>query len=263
MKLLYVIGDPVEHSLSPLMHNAAIEFLGLQDEYYFDRARVPADGLKDFIESTPFHGLAVTRPNKAAIIPYLDKISSEAKMASAVNTVIRENGTLEVHNTDGPGTVRAIHNAGVRIENRTIAVLGAGGSARAIVNSLAHEGAEKIIVLNRTVENARKIAENVSNVEAHGLNHIEDALAHADILINTASAGNLVKKELIKSNMAVFDIVYKDGETDLLRNARNIGAIAIPGTEMLLYQGAIQFELFTGRPAPIDIMKNTLAGVNL
>ncbi|MDD4308328.1 MAG: shikimate dehydrogenase [Thermoplasmata archaeon] len=273
MKHLCVIGDPIEHSLSPAMHNAALAHLDLDKEYVFEKAKVPSAELAGFINRTrkgEFTGLSVTMPHKVAVIPFLDELSQEAKIIGAVNTVTLSGNKLVGHNTDGAGCVMALKSAGVPIKGRNAVVLGAGGAAKAIAVALALEHAGKIFILNRTPSAADKIAATVSKVsgsriETSGLERMEEALAEADILINATPIGmsgisprTAVPKDLFRRNMNVFDIVYEPMETQHLRDARMAGARTIPGVEMLLHQGAVQFKLFTGRDAPLEVMRAAL-----
>lgn len=273
MKHLCVMGDPIEHSLSPAMHNAALAHLGLDKEYVFEKAKVPSAELADFImrfREGEFTGVSVTMPHKTAVIPFLDELSGEAKIIGAVNTLTLRGNKTVGHNTDGAGCVMALKSAGVPVRGRNAVVLGAGGAAKAIAVSLALEHAGKISILNRTPAAAEEIAATVSKVsgsrvETAGLERMEDALGDADILINATPIGmsgisprTVVPKDLFRRNMNVFDIVYEPMETQHLRDARMVGARTIPGVEMLLHQGAIQFKLFTGRDAPLDVMRAAL-----
>ena len=278
MRRLCVIGNPVGHSLSPLMHNAALESLELLEEYSFEKLRVRANELADFVARAreEFAGMCVTMPHKQAIIPLLDILSKEAMLAGAVNTVSLAEGSVEGarmavgHNTDGAGCVKALEAAGTRVNGRAAVLLGAGGAARAIGVSLALNGVRDLRILNRTPGAAGVVAAAIRkvsdvSVDSAGLDSIQEAMAEADILINATPAGmrgvrtkSLVPPGLIEQHMTVFDIVYEPRETKLLKDARRIGANAIPGTEMLLHQGALQFKIFTGKDAPIESMRATL-----
>jgi shikimate dehydrogenase len=279
MKKLCVIGDPVSHSLSPVMHNAAIKHLGLQKKFNFTKKKVTSEGLANFIlkaREEKITGLSVTMPHKQAIIPLLDILSKEAMLAQAVNTVTLAEGSLAGsqmivgHNTDGIGCVKALETAGVRVHGQTIVLLGAGGAAKAIAVSLGLNGVKELHILNRTPQAAKDIVETLRKisgaaVEVASIESMEEALADADILINATPVGmkgvrkkTIVPAKLIEQHMVVFDIVYHPAETPLLRDARKIGAQTISGTEMLLHQGALQFKLFTGHDAPIDVMRAAL-----
>lgn len=270
MKRLCVIGDPVGHSLSPLMYNAAFEHAGLQKEFVFEKHKVSKDGLAQFmglVRQKEFMGLGVTMPHKRSIIPLLDVLSNGAQLARSVNTVTWDGDSLVGHNTDGAGCVQALEAAKVSIKGQVIVVLGAGGAASAIAVSLCSKGAKRLYILNRTLKKAKAIAEitrkaSSSEVYAMDLDLIEEALTNAGILINATSVGmkgtqkkTIVPMCSIKRNMTVFDIVYEPAQTTLLKDAKRAGATTIPGIEMLLQQGALQFKLFTGKDAPIDAMR--------
>lgn len=279
MKRLCVIGEPVGHSLSPVMHNAALKHLRLQKEFVFEKVKVAPSELGAFmgkVREKEFTGVCVTMPHKQAIIPLLDILSKEATLSRAVNTVTLTDGSLEGshmavgHNTDGVGCVKALESAGVRVSGQIVTLLGAGGAASAIAISLGLNGAKEIRILNRTPKPAKDLAIAVRKisraaVETKGLDSMKESLADADILINATPVGmkgvrkkSIVPSELIEQHMTVFDIVYEPMETKLLTEARKIGAKVIPGTEMLLHQGALQFKLFTGREAPLEVMRKAL-----
>jgi shikimate dehydrogenase len=273
MKRLCVIGDPVGHSLSPLIHNAALEHLGLHKEFVFEKHKVSAQGLADFIKlvrQKEFVGLSVTTPHKNTIIPLLDDLSEEAKLAGAVNTVALNGDRLIGHNTDGAGCVNALEAAKAPINGQVIVLLGAGGAAGAIAVSLCMQGAKRLYILNRTLKKAKALAEiarkvSTTDIYAMDLDLIEEALAYADILINATTVGmkgsqkkTIVPMSSIKRNMTVMDLVYDPISTPLINDAKRIGARAIIGIEMLLQQGALQFGLFTGKDAPMDAMRVAL-----
>jgi len=273
MKRLCVIGDPVGHSLSPLIHNAALEHLGLHKEYVFEKRKVSSEGLADFVRlvrQREFYGLAVTMPHKRTIIPLLDEISEEAKLAGAVNTVYWLGEKLVGHNTDGSGCIKALEAAKATVKGKIIVVVGAGGAAGAIAASLCMTGAKRLYILNRTLKKAKAIAEVVrkasdTEVFAMDLDLIEEALANANILINATFVGmkgsqkkTIVPMASIKRDMTVLDLVYDPAQTTLIKDAKRVGAIAVPGSEMLLQQGALQFKLFTGKDAPLDAMRAAL-----
>jgi len=216
--------------------------------------------------------VSVTMPHKTSILPMLDGLSEEAGLIGAVNTVVPEGDMFVGHNTDGVGCVRALEAAGVKVSGRTVAVLGAGGAARAIAVSLALEHAKKIFIINRTLAAAEDIVEiikkiQISDADAVCLDSMQEALAESNVLVNATPVGmsgavteTIVPKGLIRRNMDVFDIVYEPMETQLIKDAKKAGNRTIPGTEMLLHQGALQFKLFTGIDAPIDVMRRALEG---
>ena len=261
--------------MSPLMHNAAFESLGIQEEFVFEKQNVLREELADFVarvRQKEFAGVSVTMPHKKTIIPLLDDISREAMLAQAVNTVTWTGDTLTGHNTDGAGCAKALEAAGISIKGKVIVILGAGGAGRAIAISLASKGAGRIHILNRTPIMAEDVAEvaryeSASEVAASGLDSIEKALAGANILINATPVGTMdtidktvVPPGLLRPNMTVLDLVYEPARTQLVRDAKKAGAKIIPGIEMLLQQGALQFKLFTGKDAPLDVMR---AAINI
>jgi shikimate dehydrogenase len=273
MNRLCVIGDPVGHSLSPLLHNAALERLGLQNEFVFEKQKVSKAYLAEFmkrVRQKEFYGLSVTMPHKRSILPFLDDLSDEAKLAQAVNTLTWDGERLLGHNTDGEGCVQVLEAAKVPITEQVIVVLGAGGAAGAIVNSLAMKGPKMLYVLNRTLSKAKTIAQvaseaSGSEVFALDLDLIEEVLTNADVIINATSVGmkgvpkgTIVLPRLINRSMTVMDLVYEPVLTKLLKEAKSAGAKTISGTEMLLQQGALQFKLFTGKDAPLEAMRAAL-----
>jgi len=273
MKRLCVIGDPVGHSLSPLLHKAALQRLGLQNEFVFEKQKVSKEGLVDFMQRVrqkEFFGLSVTMPHKRSIIPLLEDLSDEAELAQAVNTVIWDGERLVGHNTDGAGCVNALEAAKVSITGQVIVLLGAGGAAGAIANSLALNGAKMLYILNRTLSKAKSVAQiaktaSGSEVFALDLDLMKEVLTNADLLINATTVGmknvrkgTIVLPGLLNRSMTVMDLVYEPAQTKLLKDAKSAGARTISGTEMLLHQGALQFKLFTGKDAPIDAMRAAL-----
>ena len=268
-KICGVIGDPVEHSMSPLMHNAAFRKLGL--DYIYVPFRVKKEDLKETVESLRtlyVRGFNVTIPHKVAIIPFLDRLDSVAEKIGAVNTVVNDGGVLIGYNTDAAGFLKATKEKGVETKGKNIIVLGAGGAARAISFILAQEGAN-LIIINRTIGKAREQAVKISQIFQREVGtlpldreNLKKALEKANILINATSVGmspnaneTLVDSELIKPSLVVFDIVYNPFKTRLLREAERAGAQTISGVEMLVWQGASAFEKWTGVEAPVKLMR--------
>lgn len=264
-----IIGDPVEHSMSPVMHNAAFEALGLN--YVYLPFRVHREGLKAAISgmrALNIAGLNVTIPHKMAVIPFLDKLDLLAGRIGAVNTIANENGELAGYNTDASGFLEALRAQGVESEGKRIIILGAGGAAKGISFILAEAGAS-LIILNRTLYRAKELASQIAQdcqqkIEAMTLNeaNLKRAFDRADILVNTTSVGMTpdvdrtpVPGNLLGSRLVVSDIVYNPLETRLLREAKAAGARTIDGLDMLVWQGALAFEKWTGQKAPFEIMK--------
>jgi shikimate dehydrogenase len=270
-KIVGVIGDPIEHSLSPRMHNAAFEYLRL--DYVYLPFRVLEKDLKNAVKGAKafnLKGFNVTIPHKVSIIKYLDEIDLTARRIGAVNTVVNEEGQLLGYNTDGLGALEALREEGVDPKGKKILVIGAGGASRAITFQLANV-CSKLVILNRTriraVRLARELAILGSEVEGRGLTlkSLERCLNDSDILINTSSVGmypnvngSPVPKEFIRKDLVVFDIVYNPLETSLLRYARSVGAKSVNGVGMLVNQGAIGFKMWTGYEAPRNVMRKAV-----
>lgn len=267
-RLCAVIGDPIEHSLSPVMHNAA--FKALHIHYVYLAFQVKRGELKtavDWIRTIGIHGISVTLPHKVEIIKYIDSVDKLAKAIGAVNTIHNKDGRLHGYNTDGIGALNALKEKVPSLQRKKVVILGAGGAARAIAFTLANEGV-KLTILNRTGNKAIQLAKSLqkkfgSPVSGFKLENrlLREALSDADILINAAQVGmspneneTLVTRNFMKPNLAVFDIVYNPLKTKLLREAEAAGATIINGVKMLVYQGAEAFRIWTGHNPPIEVM---------
>ncbi len=266
-----VIGDPIEHSLSPTMHNAAFEHLKL--DFVFLAFRVAPDQLEHAVKgvrSLNIRGLNVTMPHKNAVTEFLDEADAAVRFLRAANTVLNQAGKLRGFNTDGVGALRALKNNGVSLTGKKVLLLGAGGAAKAIAFCLARE-AEELCILNRDAGKARELAEVLQpcgkKIVGRELlpTQILKELQGSDVLINATSVGmapnaheSLVEPSWLNSDLCVMDIVYNPVETRLIRNAKAAGAKVINGVEMLLYQGAASFEIWMGCPAPVDVMREAL-----
>ncbi|MBS7659361.1 MAG: shikimate dehydrogenase [Candidatus Bathyarchaeia archaeon] len=272
-KICAVIGDPIEHSLSPVMHNAALQHLGLDVIYVAFRVRGEAleDAVKG-VRSLNIYGLNVTMPHKTAIIKYLDEVDPIAKDIESVNTVLNVNGKLIGFNTDGIGALNALRYNHADPKGRRVLILGAGGAAKAIAYQIAASNAEKIVIINRTGEKAKELAKFLRKrfkVKIMGKQlstiTLRKALKETDILINATSVGmrpyndqTLIDKQWLRRDMTVMDIVYDPVETKLLIDAKNIGAKVINGIDMLLYQGAESFKIWFRVDPPIDVMRKAI-----
>lgn len=269
-KVVGLIGEPVEHSFSPPMHNAAFKKLGM--DYVYVPFNVSPDNLKSAIggaDSLNIQGLNVTIPHKINVMGYLKELDPIAELIGAVNTIDFKN--LKGYNTDGIGCIRAIEEI-ISVKDKKVVVAGAGGASRAIVFYLAKYGAEEISILNRNVNKADKLANDllssnlISNVSAGDISNIADSIKDADILIDTTPIGMhpncdvepIVKAADIHEDLVVNDIVYNPNETVLLKEAIKANAKVVYGIKMLLYQGAESFEIWTGQKAPIDVMEDKL-----
>ena len=263
-----VIGDPVEHSLSPCIHNAAFQHLQL--DYVYVAFPVKRGDLRTAIQgmrSLKIHGLNVTTPHKLEVTQHLDHIDESAKNVGAVNTILNKEGTLIGYNTDGKGALLALEADQGELSDKKILILGAGGASRSISYTLAQE-ARELVVLNRTVEKAERLVKELlttfGNKVRYGelsRGHIKVELEDTDILINATTVGmhpnedeTSVDRDLLRSNLTIFDLVYHPPETRLLRDAKASGARTIDGLAQLVYQGAVSFEIWTGKRAPVDVM---------
>ena len=270
-KICALIGDPVEHTMSPPMHNAAYEKLRL--DYIYIPFQVKPDDLSAAVhglKALNVRGFNVTIPHKVAVIPLLDGLDPIAEKIGAVNTVVNDGGKLIGYNTDATGFLQALLERGVEPAGKNIVILGAGGASRAISYILADRGA-RLTILNRRLELdwaidlARRIREELGReVEALELTlgNLSGALSGTDALINATSVGMSPDNEsspvpagLLKSGLVVFDIVYNPVRTKLLEEAEEVGARTVGGVDMLVWQGALAFEKWTGRQAPLDLMR--------
>lgn len=260
-----IVGDPVEHSLSPAMHNAAYESLGIDDQFVFTAARVDIKNIQQVVEVVRImgiRGLTCTIPHKIEVIKYLDKIDETAQKIGAVNTVVNDNSVLTGYNTDWLGVVTPLKQVAGSLHNKKTAIMGAGGASRAMVYGLTKEGA-KVKIFNRTVEKATELAEEFG-ATAGGLDNLSE-LKDFDIILNSTSVGmgdqinkSPVPAEYLHDKQIIFDAVYVPYETKLLKDAKAAGAQIVHGADMLLHQGTAQFELYTGKKAPEDVMRNIL-----
>ena len=293
-KIIGVIGSPINHSRSPQMHNAALSKAGL--DFVYVPFHVSADAIDQAIngfKAINVIGINVTLPHKQSVIPYLTSISHEADLIGAVNTLSFLDDGIYGENTDAPGFLRAMNENNIPIPiGKDVVVLGAGGSARAIVVALALAGVNSITIVNRTIPKAIALAEELSkkiskqyvdimskddveknkdvtfdtNITGMGFDdkHLPEAIVNCAMLVNTTSSGMdesqplLINKEWLQSETIVYDIVYTPPITKLLKAAHEKGCSTIEGIGMLVHQGAIAFERWTGVEPCINTMKNAL-----
>ena len=275
-RLTGLLGSPVRHSISPLMHNESFRLLGLNYVYLcFD---VNEDGLKTAVEglkACDIAGFNLTMPDKTAIIPLLDELSVGAGLIGAVNTVVNENGRLVGYNTDGIGFMRSVRDAGIEVPGSVITLMGGGGAATAIAVQAALDGASELNIFVRPASrfHARTaaMAENVSKTTRCRVNiydnadktALKDALERSILLINGTSVGMSPDEDatiiedlsLLDPHLTVADIIYHPKETRLLREAASVGCSTFNGMYMLLYQGAEAFRLFTGHEMPVEVIR--------
>ncbi len=264
-----VIGDPVAHTLSPTIHNAAFNHLKL--DFVFLAFRVKTADLENAMRGMRglgIHGLNVTMPHKSAVIGYLDEVDSTVKFLGSANTILNKAGKLSGFNTDGVGALKALRENGVALSDKKVLLLGAGGAAKAVAFSFAQEAGE-LAILNRAAEKAAVLADALNRVLGKKIvggalspRAVQKNLQDADILVNATSVGmhpninqSLVAPQWLRPNLTVMDIVYNPVETKLAKDARAAGTKVISGVEMLIYQGAASFEIWTGCSAPIEVMR--------
>jgi shikimate dehydrogenase len=266
-----LIGWPVEHSASPAMHNAAFARLGLDWRYVLLPAK-PGNlqAAVDTLRQEPFRGANVTVPHKQAIMAYLDRVTGSARGIGAVNTITADEGRLTGHNTDGDGFLAALREAGFAPAGCHALVLGAGGAARSVVYALASRGCG-VTIHNRSSARARRLADDMQYLGLPGSItwvNSQAGLAALDLgafalLVNATSVGMWPRTDaspwpeglVLPSHWTVFDLVYNPAETRLLAQARLSGATPIGGLSMLVHQGALAFALWTGRDAPLEVMR--------
>jgi shikimate dehydrogenase len=263
-KVCALIGDPVEHTVSPAMHNAA--FKAAELDFIYVPFRVKPENLKKAVNglrALNVRGFNVTIPHKVPVIKLLDSLDPLARDIGAVNTVVNDNGKLIGFNTDAEGFLRAMRERGVEPANKKIVIIGAGGASRSISYILARENAF-LTLSNRSPDPAYEIARLVQDKFGKSVTVCQPgkSLENTDILVNATSIGmtpgineSPVPAGLLTPGLTVFDIVYNPVETRLLREAKAAGAKAFSGLDMLAWQGALAFEKWTGQPAPLDLMR--------
>ena len=272
IKTYCIIGDPVQHSLSPLMQNSAFSALGIKSSYI--SFRVPSRDLKTSIESLKSIGIAgfnVTIPHKISILPYLDELDITASKSNAVNTVKNDGGKLIGYNTDLYGFIQPLYKRNIDFKGMKILIMGAGGAAHAIVTALSYEKEiAETIVVNRSSHNASKLVQHGLklglNTHKEDFDNLSKLALKSDLIVNATSIGlnnesSPIERDYINPNSFVYDIVYKPIVTDLLGKAKEVNARVVYGYEMLIAQGAQAFQIWTGFDAPIIAMKKALFGI--
>ena len=254
-----VFGDPVSHSLSPAMHNSAFAQAGLEGLYLAFRVKDIAAAV-GAVRGLDIRGVSITIPHKVGVMQYLDRIDPTAGRIGAVNTIVNRGGTLLGYNSDWAGAVNALKEK-IDIRAKTVAVIGAGGAARAVGFGVRQEGG-RLIIINRSKESGESLAA--------GLDCEFKLLADVrrlpyDVVINATSVGMLphanhtpVDDALLEAGMVVMDLVYNPLQTRLLKEAQKRGCTTLDGVAMLVHQGAVQFELWTGKKAPVDVMRRVV-----
>ena len=272
-KTYCIIGDPIHHSLSPAMQNAAFAAKGLNCTYI--AFRVPEGELKESIESLRsinIAGFNVTAPHKIRVMRYLDELEGTAKKAAAVNTVNNIEGVFRGYNTDVYGFIEPLRRRQVDFRGMHVLLLGSGGAARAVVIALAEEenGIAKLVIANRNTQRANELASLGSGLgmkcEVVPLDRAQDSSPSCDLIVNATTLGmnnesSVIDYQHIQKGSIVYDTVYRPMVTDLIENAKYAQASVVYGYEMLIEQGAKAFEIWTGLSAPRDAMKKNLLGI--
>jgi shikimate dehydrogenase len=272
-RLCAVIGNPVGHSLSPALHNAAYDELGLDFVYVAFRVEDLRSALAGMRALENFRGMSVTIPHKIEAMRHVDEVAPEDRRIGSINTIVNEDGRLVGLGTDGPGALKALVDGGVEIDGRSVLMLGAGGAARAVAFTLALKTRlAKLTILDidegllaglaadlRAGSTARIEPEKLADAS------VRRAMAHADLVINCTPIGmhpregvSLVPIDAFRAGQAVFDVVYNPLETRLLGDARSRGLTTISGVEMFINQAVLQFERFTGVDAPVEVMRRVV-----
>ncbi|MDO4476039.1 MAG: shikimate dehydrogenase [Lachnospiraceae bacterium] len=270
-----LLGSPVAHSLSPLMHNLSFRELGLDFVYLcFDVKEAQMPSMAAALREMNVYGFNLTMPCKQAIIPCLDELSDAARLIGAVNTVVNDNGRLIGHNTDGMGFMRSVRENGCDIAGREMTLLGSGGAASAIAVQAALDGAKALHLACRrgrswgaAEELVRRINEGTSCqadlIELADTTALKERLDNSAILVNGTSAGMSPNEELcplpdtsiLSPELLVGDVIYHPRKTRLMAEAEALGCRTFNGMYMLLYQGAAAFELWTGQPMPVEVVR--------
>jgi len=262
-KMLFIIGDPVSHSISPSIHNRVMRRLGLDALYL--AVRVTEDMLSSFISLVRVNnvlGFNVTIPHKVAVASLLDELDESAELAGCVNTVRVRDNILEGFNTDVTGVRKPLENAGFR-GGGFAAIVGAGGGARAAVSALLSMGC-RIAVLNRSVDRAlslkKHFAERDFNVEVYGLEDAGRVLSKADVVVNATPVGmgsweTPFPTDFLKKGQLLLDMVYTPHPTRLVKEASEKGVVSIPGVEILVHQAVESFKIWFGMDPPVEEMR--------
>jgi shikimate dehydrogenase len=254
--LFAVFGNPVVHSLSPVMHNAAFTATGYHGVYAAIRVKDIRPAVAG-MRALGFRGASVTIPHKESVLACLDYVDPAAARIKAVNTVVNDGGALKGFNTDGEGAIRALAGA-VSLEGKTVAIIGAGGAARALADGVCRQGG-RAVVYNRTVTRGESLAADLG-VDFRPLS--EFSTEGCEIVVNTTPVGmspgveeTPLTRERLRPGLVVMDMVYNPLRTRFLQEAEAAGCTVVDGLAMFVHQGARQFELWTGIPAPIEIMR--------
>ena len=268
-----VIGNPIEHSLSPAIHNAAFQKLALNFVYLAWKVDRIGDAVRGLRALGNFRGASVTIPYKVAVLPFLDEVDTTARHIGAVNTIVAEEGQLLGMNTDATGALRALREGNAPLKGASVVIVGSGGAARAIAFALAAEAeVRRLHLLGIEVDERRNLATDLRDktgvsVEEEDLDEgrLKKVLPETRVLIHCTPVGmapkigrSCIPSKILHRELIVMDVVYNPRETQLLIDARTAGCRTISGLEMFLYQAVAQFERWTGQSAPIQVMRAVL-----
>ena len=274
-RLCAVIGNPVAHSLSPCIHNAAFEAAGLNYVYVAFQVEDVAGCLAGMRALPSFRGMSVTIPHKIAVMAHLDEIDPMAVNVGSVNTIVNEGGRLIGSTTDGLGTLRAFEEAGISLKGKRVLFVGAGGAVRSVAFALAKRaGVTGVTILGRTESRVTTLVNDLkakTDVAIHGgclPQDLELAMAEYDLVIQGTPVGmyphgmdeTMVPARWLRRDQVVLDMVYRPLKTRFIREAEAAGCRTILGVEMLLHQAVLQFEAWTGVSAPLEVMRKALIG---
>ena len=268
-----VIGNPIEHSLSPAIHNAAFLKLALNFVYLAWKVDRIGDAVSGLRALGNFRGASVTIPHKVAVLPFLDEVDTTARHIGAVNTIVAEGGKLLGMNTDATGALRALREGNAPLKGASVVIVGSGGAARAIAFALAADAEVRHLhVLGIEVDERRNLVTDLRDKTGVSVGEadldegrLKDVLPEARVLIHCTPVGmapkigrSCVPPKFLHRELTVMDVVYNPRETQLLSEAKSAGCRTISGLEMFLYQAVAQFERWTGRSAPIQVMRAVL-----
>ena len=260
-KVCCVVGNPIAHSLSPLLHNTAFRVLGL-DFIYVPFLIKNIERAVHAIRELGICGVSITVPHKTVALNYLDSVDHSALKIGAVNTIVNKNGKLIGYNTDAAAAIKALEEK-TNLQGKSVVLVGSGGAAAAIAFGLIRKSVQ-LTILNRTIEKARLLVQRLGAGDYGGLDKLS-VVKNSDVLINATTTGMLqdtassvIPAELLHRGLTVFDVVYNPKDTLLLKSALAKGADVVYGYKMLLYQAAAQFALFTGSSAPLPEMEESL-----
>ena len=271
-KICILIGDPVEHSFSPLIHNAGFNALGINFVYVACPVKDLEHAIKG-IRALNIRGASITIPHKINAISYVDRLHDAAQKIGSINTIVNQKGELMGYNSDGLGALKAFQDRGIDLKGRSVLILGSGGVARAIAFSLVMRDEVKRLNILGIVEKEMNLL--IDDLRKTGGIDIQGALLQEDILQKTLSRSDLlinctplgmypntgetpVPSIFLRPGLLVFDVVYNPPKTRLLKDAQHAGCMTISGLEMFINQAIVQFELWTGEKAPVEVMKKVL-----